>query len=391
VARAIFTRAISRLPVRVALPDGQVFGAGGSAAPTARLGRPHDFYRRLGSDGLIGFGESYMVGDWHCDDLAAFLTPLAKHLGSLVPKPLQRMRSWWQAHQPASEENDLHGARSNVSRHYDLSNELFALFLDETMCYSSAMWPHAEAASLPDAIDATDLAAAQRRKIDRLLDLTGVGDGTRLLEIGTGWGELAIRAAARGAAVTTLTLSREQRALAMERAARAGLAERVDVQLCDYREVTGRYDAVLSIEMIEAVGEKYWPNYFATIDRVLLPQGKAGVQAITIDHQRFLATRGSYTWIHKYVFPGGILPSLRAINEVLATHTTLRVTSCAAFGRDYARTLHAWLAKFRANPDRVAALGFDERFRRMWEFYLAYCEAGFSAGYIDVDQLLLER
>jgi cyclopropane-fatty-acyl-phospholipid synthase len=392
-AKAIFSRAVGRLPLRVALPDGRQFGAGDAHTPLMRLNRPLDFYRRLGADGLIGLGEAYIVGDWQCDDLAGFLTPLAARVSSLVPKPLQRLRSWWQARQPASEANDLRGARSNVSRHYDLSNELFALFLDDTMTYSSAMWRNPDDTSdTSDSGDGADsLETAQRRKIDRLLDLVHAGDGTRLLEIGTGWGELAIRAAHRGAHVTTLTLSAQQQELARKRIARAGVAGRVDVQLLDYRQATGCYDAVVSVEMIEAVGEEYWPDYFATIDRVLAPGGRVALQAITIDHDRLLATKGSYTWIHKYVFPGGILPSLHAINEVLSAHTTLRIMSCAALGRDYARTLHSWLTKFRANANRVAALGFDEQFRRMWEFYLAYCQAGFEAGYINVHQLALER
>jgi cyclopropane-fatty-acyl-phospholipid synthase len=385
VARAIFVRSMSRLPVRVLLPNGKTFGAGGPASPLMRIDRPAQFYRRIGSDGLRGFGEAYMVGDWQCDDLAGFLTPLARQLTTLVPRPLQRVRSWWQARQPASEQNDLQGARANISRHYDLSNDLFSLFLDDTMTYSSAIWAAEESS------DALDLASAQRRKIDRLLDLTRIGTGKRLLEIGTGWGELAIRAAKRGARVTTVTLSREQQSLAQQRAYRDGVADRIDVRLLDYREVTGRYDAVLSVEMIEAVGERYWPDYFTAIDRVLAPGGRVGLQAITIDHERLQRTRGQYTWIHKYVFPGGLLPSLRAINDVLAAHTSLRITSCVGFGRDYARTLHVWLTKFRANADRVAALGFDETFRRMWEFYLSYCEAGFAAAYVDVHQLLLER
>ena len=381
-AQAVFRRAVSRLPVRVALPDGHVFGGGDRHSPLMLLARPAQFFRRLGADGLIGFGESYMVRDWHCDDLAGLLTPFAQHVTALVPRPLQRLRSWWQARQPASEENDVRGAKSNISRHYDLSNDLFALFLDETMTYSSAIW---------SADPGEELADAQRRKIDRLLDLAEVKRGMRILEIGTGWGELAIRAAQRAAQVTTLTLSREQQQHARERADGAGVGALIDVQLRDYREVTGSYDAVLSVEMIEAVGEKYWPDYFTTIDRVLAPQGRVGIQAITIDDDRYRATRNAYTWIHKYVFPGGILPSLRAINDVLLAHTSLRLTSCAAYGRDYARTLHTWLKNFRVNAERVGALGFDEHFRRMWEFYLAYCEAGFKAGYINVEQLLLER
>jgi cyclopropane-fatty-acyl-phospholipid synthase len=375
--------------VTVELPDGRLLvnasrdeASPGREAPVMRLHRPAQFFRRLGHDGLIGFGESYMAGDWDADDVASVLTPFARRMAGLVPGVLQRARRWYDARQPASEMNDLHGSKSNISRHYDLSNELFALFLDQTMTYSSAIWddePH------------ENLAAAQVRKIDRLLDLAGVQAGTRLLEIGTGWGELAVRAACRGATVTTVTLSREQQAWAIRRAKLAGVGELVDVQLCDYRQVTGTYDAVVSVEMIEAVGLEYWPEYFATIDRVLAPGGRVALQSITIEHQRLLATKGSYTWIHKYVFPGGIIPSLHAVRDVVAHHTMLRVSSATAYGHDYARTLHSWLERFHANTAAVHALGFDERFTRMWKFYLAYCEAGFASGYLNVHQLVLER
>jgi cyclopropane-fatty-acyl-phospholipid synthase len=388
IARRIFTRAATRLGVTVELPDGRLLvNASGSeagpgrAAPVMRLHRPAQFFRRLGHDGLIGFGESYMAGDWDADDVASVLTPFARRMAGLVPGVLQRARRWYDAHQPASERGDLHGSKSNISRHYDLSNELFALFLDQTMTYSSAIWDESH----------DDLATAQVRKIDRLLDLAGVRAGTRLLEIGTGWGELAVRAASRGANVTTVTLSREQQAWAIRRATLAGVGDLVDVQLRDYREVTGTYDAVVSVEMIEAVGLEYWPAYFAAIDRVLAPGGRVALQSITIDHQRLLATKGSYTWIHKYVFPGGIIPSLHAVRDVVAHNTLLRVSSATAYGHDYARTLHSWLERFHANTAAVHALGFDERFTRMWRFYLAYCEAGFASGYLNVHQLVLER
>ena len=392
IARRIFTRAAARLGVAVELPDGRLLvkpsGAPSgmqsypAAAPVMRLHRPAQFFRRLGHDGLIGFGESYMAGDWDSDDVAGVLTPFARRMAGLVPGILQRARRWYDARQPASDRNDLHGSQANISRHYDLSNELFALFLDATMTYSSAIWddePH------------EDLTTAQIRKIDRLLDLAGVAAGTRLLEIGTGWGELAVRAATRGAKVTTVTLSREQQAWAIERAMLAGVGDLVDVQLRDYREVTGTYDAVVSVEMIEAVGLEYWPEYFATIDRVLAPGGRVALQSITIEHQRLLATKGTYTWIHKYVFPGGIIPSLNAVRDVVAHHTMLRISSATAYGHDYARTLHSWLERFHANTAAVHALGFDERFTRMWRFYLAYCEAGFASGYLNVHQLVLER
>ena len=387
IARRIFTRAAARLGVTVELPDGRLLVKpsrtdAGLAAPVMRLHRPAQFFRRLGHDGLIGFGESYMAGDWDADDVARVLTPFARRMAGLVPSVLQRARRWYDARQPASEHNDLQGSKSNIARHYDLSNELFALFLDQTMTYSSAIW---------DDESPENLATAQVRKIDRLLDLAGVRAGTRLLEIGTGWGELAVRAACRGASVTTVTLSREQQAWAIRRAKLAGVGDLVDVQLRDYREVTGTYDAVVSVEMIEAVGQEYWPAYFATIDRVLAPGGRVALQSITIEHQRLLATKGSYTWIHKYVFPGGIIPSLHAVRDVVAHHTLLRVSSATAYGHDYARTLHSWLERFHANTAAVHALGFDERFTRMWRFYLAYCEAGFASGYLNVHQLVLER
>jgi cyclopropane-fatty-acyl-phospholipid synthase len=298
-----------------------------------------------------------------------------------VPKPLQIVRRWYEARQTSAEENNLTGARRNISRHYDLSNDLFALFLDQTMTYSSAIF----------ASDSEDLEVAQLRKIDRLLDLAKVTHGSNVLEIGSGWGALAVRAAMRGATVATLTLSSEQQALAQQRAIAAGVADRVDVQLRDYRDADGQFDAVISVEMIEAVGEKYWSQYFAKIDEVLAPGGIAALQAITIDHTRLLATRGTYTWIHKYVFPGGILPSLKAIDQALAANTDLAVTACDGFGGDYARTLNRWASNFREHADDVLSLGFDTRFLRMWDFYLAYCEAGFRAGYIDVHQLRIER
>jgi cyclopropane-fatty-acyl-phospholipid synthase len=299
---------------------------------------------------------------------------------TLVPAPLQALRRWYVPREPAAEDATIEGARRNIERHYDLSDDLFALFLDPTMTYSSGLYAPGDT-----------LADAQRRKIDTLLDRTRTGPGTTVLEIGTGWGELAIRAAARGAQVTTLTISPAQWATARRRAAAAGVADRVDVQLRDYRQATGRYDVVLSVEMIEAVGELYWPTYFSTIDRLLSPGGRAGLQAITMPHDRMLATRGGHTWIHKYIFPGGQIPSLQAITDVLRGHTSLRVTADLPMGQHYARTLAEWRKRFLAAADAVRQLGFGPTFQRMWNLYLAYSEAGFRAGYLDVDQLLLER
>ncbi|MGW0890515.1 class I SAM-dependent methyltransferase [Saccharopolyspora sp. NPDC002578] len=376
-AEKVFRHAVRDLPVRVALAGGERLGAGGAGAPLMRILDPGAFFHRLGADSKIGFGESYMAEEWDSPEPADLLTPFAERLATLVPKPLQGLRRWVDAPKPGSERNTTTGSRRNIERHYDLSNDVFAAFLDETMTYSSALFT----------AGASDLAAAQRTKMDRVLDLAGVRAGTRLLEIGTGWGALAIRAAERGAHVTTLTLSTEQRELAQRRIADAGLTERVDVQLRDYRHAAGSYDAIVSVEMIEAVGSEYWSGYFAALDRLLAPGGRIGLQAITMPHDRMLASRRSHTWIHKYIFPGGEIPSLRAIEQTVREHTGLRGTERHSFGPDYATTLRTWRDTFRRNRDDITAQGFSDRFHRMWEFYLAYSEAGFRAGYLDVWQL----
>jgi cyclopropane-fatty-acyl-phospholipid synthase len=354
--------------------------------------QPREFFRRFGASGLIGFGESYMAGEWDSPDLTGLLTVFAAHAADLVPPWLQRLRRLAVRRQPPDDLQTVAGARRNIGRHYDLSNDLFALFLDETMTYSSALFAIGPdgAPAAGDLAEAPLLAEAQRRKIDRLLDRAGVGPGCRLLEVGTGWGELAIRAARRGATVRTITISREQQALAARRVAEAGLAGQVSVELRDYRDVNGRFDAICSVEMLEAVGERYWDAYFATLDRYLAPGGRIGLQTITMAHDRMLATRHTYTWIQKYIFPGGLLPSVTAIGDSLA-RTTLRITGREDVGAHYAETLRIWRERFGARADEVARLGFDEVFNRMWTFYLCYSEAGFRAGYIDVSQLTLAR
>jgi cyclopropane-fatty-acyl-phospholipid synthase len=383
VAAMVFRRAVAPLPVRVVFPDGKVLGSGGADAPVMQLVRPAAVFARLGADAKIGFGEAYMAGDWTTGpgtDLADLLAPFAARMASLVHPLLQRMRHVVERTQPAHEENSLQNSRTNISRHYDLSNELFEQFLDETMTYSSAWFEPGDT-----------LADAQRRKMDGVLDLARVRAGMHVLEIGSGWGALAIRAAQeRGARVTTLTLSTEQQALARQRADEAGVGHLVDVRLQDYRDATGKFDAIVSVEMIEAVGEAYWPTYFAALDDLLAPGGRVGLQAITIAHDRLMATRRSYTWIHKYVFPGGIIPSIRSISENLAGHTSLSIVERRDLGPHYARTLAVWREQFLGNWAQLAG-SFDDTFRRMWEFYLAYCEAGFRVGYLGVSQLGLAR
>jgi cyclopropane-fatty-acyl-phospholipid synthase len=385
IARRIFRRAVRRLPLRVVEAGGLHYGGGVTGDPTMTLVRPDAFFRRLGAAGTIGFGEAYMAGDWLADDLAGVLTAFAEQLRTLVPAPLQRLRHVVLSRMPSHHDNTVDGARANIHQHYDLSNDLFKAFLDESMTYSSALFNGEPYGS------ADDLDVAQRRKIDRLLDIADVRPGTRLLEIGTGWGELAIRAAARGADVTTLTISTEQAELARERIADAGLTGRARVELRDYREVSGRYDAVVSVEMIEAVGANHWDEYFGAIDRVLVPGGRVGLQAILQDDETLRATGETYTWIRKYIFPGGQIASAEAIERTVRRFTSLRIADRYAFGRHYAETLHRWRERFEARWPDVSRLGFDETFRRMWNLYLAYSEAGFRTGYLDVAQFTLTK
>lgn len=381
-AQALFRNAVRGLPVRVVFPGGERIGAGGPGSPVMRIERPGPFFARLGAASKIGFGESYMVGDWTTTDLPGLLTPFAARLSTLIPPVLQRVaRRWVEARRPHEEVNSPEGSRQNVHRHYDLSNDLFEIFLDDTMSYSAGWF----------AEGSDDLVLAQERKIDGILDMAGVRAGMHVLEIGTGWGGLAVRAAQRGARVTTLTLSAEQQRLAEARLAAAGVADRVQVLLRDYREARGSYDAVVSVEMVEAVGAEYWPTYFATLDRLLRPGGRVGLQAITMPHDRMVVSRDDHTWIHKYVFPGGLIPSVTAIEQTLAAATSLHVVERRSLGHDYARTLGHWRERFLSRWDEVAALGFDDTFRRMWEFYLGYCEAGFRVGYLDAHQFALTR
>jgi len=381
VAKMIFERWTRRLPIQVTDSQGRRWGQGGAGSPELHLERPSEVYRRLGRDSNIGFGEAFQTCAWTSPDPAALLTVFAGHLAGEVHPRLQALRMWAQRIKGHLEPNTHEVAKRNIEAHYDLSNEMFATFLDSTMTYSAAWFQPGD----------SDLGTAQLRKIDGILDYAGVAAGSTVLEIGTGWGALAIRAAQRGAHVTTLTLSVEQQRLAQERIARAGMSERVQVLLQDYRDAEGQYDAVVSVEMIEAVGGEYWSEYFATIDRLVKPDGRVALQAITMPHERMLVSRRAYTWINKYIFPGGLIPSVRAIEECLAADTRLHISASRSLGPDYAETLKQWRQRFLANWTTVEQLGFDETFRRTWEYYLAYCEAGFRTDYIDVLQLQLSR
>lgn len=364
--------------MRVRLPGGEELGTGG---PLMVVHDAEAFHRRIGAAGLIGFGESYLAREWDAgsgEDLVGVLTVLAGHTGTLVPAGLRRLRGMFTPRMPRRRGG--FGRRHDLP--YELPYELFALFLDPTLSYSSALFDQVPArwGTFP---------LAQHRKVDRLLDLAGVGPGTRLLEIGTGWGGLALRAAGRGAEVLTVTHSEEQGRLAAHRFGQAGLQGRVAVAVRDYREVRGSYDAVVSVETVEAVGAGRWPDFFGGLDRLLAPGGRIALQTITMPHERMLASRRTYSWMHKYVFPGGLLPSVEAIEQVTSAHTRLRVAEREGFGAHYAETLRLWRERFTERAEEAAALGFDSTFRRMWTFYLAYAEAGFRSRYLDVQQMLL--
>ncbi|HEY7258123.1 MAG TPA: cyclopropane-fatty-acyl-phospholipid synthase family protein [Gaiellales bacterium] len=383
IARALFLRAARTLPagsLSVVLPGGRTAVTGRPGAPTMTVHR-EEFFHRLGAHGRIGFGEAYMAGDWSADDVAGTLAAFAASLGRLAPAPFRRIGRLLDRRLPTDEENTPEGAARNIARHYDLSNELFALFLDETMTYSCAIFEPGDT-----------LATAQRRKYEALAELADVAPRHHVLDIGTGWGGMAIHlATTRGCRVTSATISQAQASLARERIAAAGVADLVEVVLRDYRQIEGAYDRIVSVEMFEAVGERYWPAFFACCDRYLRPGGAMGMQTITMPHRRYRATRRTYGWVHKYIFPGGLIPSEQAIDDALRRGSGLRVEATSEIGHFYTTTLRMWRERFLARADDVAALGFDATFRRMWEFYLAYCEAGFATGALGDVQLRLAR
>ena len=381
-ARAVF-RLLERLAtgrLDVQWPDGSIsrFGSASACDPHAalRLSNWKPCAAALRS-GDIGFAEGYIAGDWHSPDLPALLRLLVANREAIEQAVYGR---WWgsllQRARHLLNRNSKAGSRKNIHAHYDLGNAFYRLWLDETMNYSSAWFGADPTLSLP---------AAQHAKVQRALDACGVQPGQRLLEIGCGWGALAEAAAHRDVQVTGVTLSTEQLEWARARVPGA------DLRLQDYRDLREEpFDALVSIEMFEAVGREYWPQFFATVKRQLKPGGRACIQSITIRDDLFERYVGGTDFIQQYIFPGGLLPSPREFRRA-ASAAGLELVEELAFGADYARTLGLWRERFLAQETAVRALGFDTRFIRTWEFYLAYCEAAFAGGNTDVVQFTLRR
>ena len=378
---------ISRMPrgrLDLVLPDGRRFRAEGKAAGYVAELQIHntDLFARLIREGDLGFCEAYMDGWWSTPDLMAFMDLVHDEAdemydgfpGQKLVRAYEKLRFWWQG-------NSRRQARKNISYHYDLGNEFYGLWLDETMTYSSAKFDTGQ----------EGLEAAQTQKYASMVDQMGVHPGDHVLEIGCGWGGFAEYAAKeRGLRVTGLTISKEQHDYAVDRIAKAGLSHMVDIKLQDYRDERGSYDGIASIEMFEAVGEKYWPVYFKALRDRLKPGKNATLQIITVQHKRWHVYKRGVDFIQKYIFPGGMLPSPVVLRQEIE-RAGLSVARSIEFGESYSQTLRRWHEVFNAKWDKVAHLGFDDRFRRMWNFYLTSCAGTFHSGNCDVTQITVTR
>jgi cyclopropane-fatty-acyl-phospholipid synthase len=375
---------LQRGTLDVTLPDGRSVRLGGNGPGPAAAMNVYNFAfaSRLLRGGDIGIAEAYLQGEWDTPDLTQFLYLFCVNqdwmqtmlTGKAVMRYVQIVRHWFNR-------NTKWQARRNIYAHYDIGNAFYSAWLDPSMTYSSALFED----------DTPDLTAAQNNKYRRLAEAIDLRPGQKLLEIGCGWGGFAEYAAKTcGATVVGLTISKEQRDFARQRIHRAGLAEKVEIKLQDYRDERCHYDRIASIEMIEAVGEQFWPKYFSQLRDRLLPGGLAGIQAITIQDSLFQAYRREVDFIQRYVFPGGMLPSPQILKS-LGDAFGVPVIREHIFGQDYAKTLATWRNNFREAWPHLTPLGFDDRFRRLWEYYLSYCEAGFLSGNIDVRQVVFAK
>lgn len=366
-------------------PNGQGlrYGLPDASPEIAVRVRNWKFFRRILLDGDIGFGESYMAGEWETDDLpgliALFLANRHVFESQAATAVLGR---WLNRAFHTRRRNTRAGSRRNIREHYDLSNDLYRLFLDPTMMYSCAIYRDPN----------ETLEEAQKNKLHALIRKAGIRPEHHVLEIGSGWGAFAIEAVRQtGCRVTTVTISEQQWQLARQRVREAGLEDSILVELRDYREIAGRYDRIISIEMIEAVGHEYLEEFFAVCDRALAPGGRVALQVITMPDERYEAYRRGVDWIQKHIFPGGHLPSIGALSEAMRARSSLAVEQIEEIGLHYARTLREWRANFLAARDRVRALGFDETFIRKWMYYFSYCEAAFAMRAVRNHHLVLSR
>ncbi len=375
--------------LEVTFPDGgcERFGDGVGRRAQLQVLHPWRTLARLWTGGDVGLAEGYMAGDWDTPDLTTLLLLFCDNEAALERASRPGWLAWVLRHwHHRLRRNSRSGSRRNIAAHYDLGNDFYREWLDPSMTYSAALFGEE---TQPDP-ERVPLEEAQARKYDRLLERIGMGPGERLLEIGCGWGGLALRAARRGTRVTGLSLSREQLDWAEEQAVLAGLDERIGFCYRDYRDETGTYDGVASVEMFEAVGEQYWPEYFRTLADRLRPGGRAGLQVITIEDEAYEAYRRHPDFIQLYVFPGGMLPTPAHLHG-LAERVGLRLREMTPFGLHYAETLRLWQERFNAREQRIRELGYGESFLRLWRYYLSYCEAGFRMGRIDLMQVVLEK
>lgn len=342
------------------------------------------FYRAVAANGSVGAGEAWIDGAWECDDLVALVRMLVRNRDLLdaMETGLARLGGLAMRAVHALRRNTRRGSRGNVAAHYDLGNALFEQFLDANLMYSSAIF----------ADDGETLESASTRKLERICRKLELQPGDRVVEIGSGWGGFALHAASRyGCHVTTTTISQAQYERARERMRAAGLQDRVEVLLEDYRDLAGRYDKLVSIEMIEAIGHQYLDAYFAKVGTLLAPHGMALVQAITIEDHRYAQALRAVDFIKRHVFPGSFIPSVSAMLAAAARASDLKLFNLEDIGASYALTLAHWRRRFHAAEAQVRALGYDERFRRLWDFYLAYCEGGFRERSIGDVQMLLVK
>ena len=385
---SLFER-ISHGALRMTLPNGSVHHCGDSnnGPVIDMLVHQWSVFDDIIDRGDIGAAEAYIDGQWGTDSLTALLTLIGRNRDTLkraIHGKRWQLVSAWIRHRLRA--NTKRGSKRNIMAHYDLGNDFYKLWLDETMTYSSALFKEH---THPDQASWADLPDAQRAKNGRMLDALNVKPNDRILEIGCGWGGFAEEAVKRGAHVTGLTLSPSQQAFAQDRAVAGGWENQADFLLTDYRDMQGQFDHIVSVEMFEAVGERWWPTYFKTVKRLLKPGGKALIQVISIDDGLFRDYRRSTDFIQRHVFPGGMLPAPSVFREQ-AQRADLKVTDELAFGAHYARTLGLWHETFCDRLPEVKAQNFDDRFIRLWRFYLSYCEAGFRSGSIDVHQFTLQ-